>query len=96
MEDSRTAIVRLEQIYPFPSDRLSEVIAGYPAGGRILWVQEEGKNRGGWSFVAPLITNLAGGREVIYVGRNPSPSPATGSFREHKSELNDLLDAAFA
>ena len=94
--DVRTAIVRLEQLYPFPSERLAEIAAAYPKVGRTVWVQEEPKNMGAWSFVAERAGEfLPEGRTLAYVGRTASPSPATGNAGVHKKELEQLLAEAF-
>ncbi len=95
--DRRTAIVRLEQLYPFPQDRLKGVLALYPRPGDAVWVQEEPKNMGAWSFVRERSAEfLPAGRTLRYVGRAASPSPATGNAAVHKRELEQFLAEAFA
>jgi 2-oxoglutarate dehydrogenase E1 component len=94
--DFRTALVRLEQLYPFPSARLAEIAAGYPKAERAVWVQEEPRNMGAWTFVAERAGEfLPPGRTLAYVGRTASPSPATGNAGVHKKELEQLLAEAF-
>ena len=91
-----TAIVRLEQLYPFPEERLREVISRY-AGARVFrWVQEEPENRGAFLFVRPLLEPLLAGAALEYAGRPASASPAAGSHALHDRELETLLDDAFA
>jgi 2-oxoglutarate decarboxylase len=93
----RTAIVRLEQLYPFPQERLKGILAGYPGARDTVWVQEEPKNMGAWSFVKERSAEfLPAGRELRYVGRAASPSPATGNAAVHKRELEQFLGEAFA
>jgi 2-oxoglutarate dehydrogenase E1 component len=90
------AIVRLEQPYPFPSEELKRIIQGYPKAGEFYWVQEETENRGAWMFVQYRESSfLPEGQRLKYVGRKASPSPATGSHRQHVGELKEFLDVAF-
>lgn len=93
MED-KVAIVRIEQLYPWPEQRLKEVAAQYASAGRILWVQEESRNRGAWRFVQNRLADIAGLPNIEYLGRDASPSPATGSFREHTVQLQNILSGA--
>ena len=96
-KDARTAIVRVEQLYPFPGELLRAIVAGYPTAGRALWVQEEPKNMGGWSFVKERAAKfLPSALDLTYVGRSASPSPATGNAAVHKRELEAFLAEAFA
>ncbi|MCG8479620.1 MAG: hypothetical protein MI724_11025, partial [Spirochaetales bacterium] len=87
------AIVRIEQLYPWPEEEIARITSAYDAAKHVLWVQEESHNRGGWHFVHGRFA-VAGGIECIC--RKASPSPATGSFREHTAELETILDHAFA
>jgi 2-oxoglutarate decarboxylase len=94
--DFKTAIVRLEQLYPFPQERLAAVFAGYPNAARAVWVQEEPRNMGAWSFVKEREGDfLPAGRTLAYVGRAAAPSPATGNAGVHKKELASFLAEAF-
>jgi 2-oxoglutarate dehydrogenase E1 component len=93
--DSRTAMVRIEQLYPFPARALAEVIRSYPAARDFVWVQEEARNMGAFSFVDPRIAAILSPRASLrYAGRAASASPATGSTAVHKRELAKLLDDA--
>ncbi|MEX1246572.1 MAG: multifunctional oxoglutarate decarboxylase/oxoglutarate dehydrogenase thiamine pyrophosphate-binding subunit/dihydrolipoyllysine-residue succinyltransferase subunit [Thermoanaerobaculia bacterium] len=95
--DFKTALVRLEQLYPFPDERLRAIAAGYPSARRFVWVQEEPRNMGAWSFVAERKGEfLPPGSELAYVGRAAAPSPATGNAGVHKRELEQFLAEAFA
>ena len=88
-----TPIVRIEQLYPFPKQQLEAVLSGYPGLKEIRWVQEESRNRGGWTFMRehlPEATSLP----VRYVGRPPSASPATGSYIHHVREQQAIIEAA--
>ena len=88
------AIVRIEQLYPWPEEAIRSVVERYQGAERVLWVQEESRNRGGWRFVQNRLARIARVENIEYVGRRPSPSPATGSFREHQAELEAILEAA--
>ena len=89
------AIVRLEQLYPFPDEVLRRTLAGYPAAKDVVWVQEESKNMGAWTFISPLLEEvLPAGATLRYAGRAPSASPATGNAGVHKRELAKLIAEA--
>jgi 2-oxoglutarate dehydrogenase E1 component len=89
------AIVRLEEIYPFPADHLSAVLPRYPAQAELVWVQEEPENMGAWPFVRGEIVDKL--RRAIRVdARERSASPATGSASVHDTEQRQILDRAFA
>ncbi|HYX19232.1 MAG TPA: multifunctional oxoglutarate decarboxylase/oxoglutarate dehydrogenase thiamine pyrophosphate-binding subunit/dihydrolipoyllysine-residue succinyltransferase subunit [Thermoanaerobaculia bacterium] len=95
--DRRVGVVRVEQLYPFPEARLSEIAAGYPRLSDAVWVQEEPRNMGAWSFVRERSAGFLGpDRTLRYVGRAASPSPATGNAGVHKRELEQFLAEAFA
>ena len=90
------ALVRIEQLHPFPFRELGQVLARYPVDD-IVWCQEEPWNMGGWSFVRDRIGQvLRDGAAVRYVGRRESASPATGSFRVHEEEQDEFVREAFA
>ena len=95
-KDARTAIVRVEQLYPFPAADLTRVLASYRAAREAVWTQEEARNMGGWTFVQPrLAETLPAPWRLRYAGRAPSASPATGNASVHKRELAQLLQEAF-
>ena len=88
--------MRVEQLYPFPQQRLREILAGYPGVRSVVWVQEEPANMGPWSFVLERSPGfLPAGVGLARVSRAPSPSPATGNANVHKKELEELLGQAF-
>jgi len=87
------AIVRIEQLYPWPAEQLKAVLARYPKAEQFVWVQEESHNNGAWFFVEPRLRDL--GLKVRYVGRDPSASPAVGSEKLHKFEQCDLIQRAY-
>ncbi len=89
------AIVRLEQLYPFPEAELTEVLKRYPRAGEFCWVQEEPANQGARDFVELRIERLLPGRRrLAFVGRAEAASPATGSHKIHQTEENDIVEAA--
>jgi 2-oxoglutarate dehydrogenase E1 component len=88
------AIVRLEQLYPWPTAELAAIRDRYAGAERLVWVQEEPANQGGWEFVRELLRELWR-REFSYAGRKSAASPAVGSQRIHHQELRELLAAAF-
>jgi 2-oxoglutarate decarboxylase len=86
------AIVRLEQLAPFPQDALAAALAGLPRAQEVVWLQEEPRNMGAWRYVAERFggTGAGPGPGIRYVGRPPSPSPATGSagiFHEEQARI---------
>jgi 2-oxoglutarate dehydrogenase E1 component len=85
------AIVRVEQLYPFPEAGLRAALSKYRRA-EVVWVQEESQNMGGWSFVEPRLKAM--GYPVAYVGRDASASPAVGSLKIHQKEQAELVDAA--
>jgi 2-oxoglutarate dehydrogenase E1 component len=94
-KDTSTAIVFLEQLYPFPEQ---EVIAEFDRHGKnadIVWVQEEPANMGAMFNMLPRLKRIAGDQPVLTVKRSSSPSPATGSGKAHEVEQKTLLTLAF-
>ena len=89
------AIARLEQIYPFPDQDISNYINAMPKVKQVVWCQEEPKNMGAWTFVAPrLMDTFNNGQKLIYAGRQASASPATGQKAIHDAEqLKLVVDA---
>jgi 2-oxoglutarate dehydrogenase complex dehydrogenase (E1) component-like enzyme len=90
------AVVRVEQLYPWPETELEHVLARYPNLTELWWVQEEPGNMGAWGFVHGRLLRIARGRKatVRHVARKASASPATGSIKVHEREQADLLASA--
>jgi 2-oxoglutarate dehydrogenase E1 component len=88
------AIVRLEQLYPWPREQLNAVLSRYRLCKEWIWVQEESQNMGGWSFAEPRFRAM--NFPFDYVGRDASASPATGSHHVHEREQELLVNGAFA
>ncbi|MBZ5595757.1 MAG: multifunctional oxoglutarate decarboxylase/oxoglutarate dehydrogenase thiamine pyrophosphate-binding subunit/dihydrolipoyllysine-residue succinyltransferase subunit [Acidobacteriia bacterium] len=91
-----TAIVRIEQLYPFDETRVKDVLLRYPVTCEVVWAQEEPRNMGAWRFIAeqfrPLLEPTR--RELRYVGRPESASPATGSLKRHQEEQAEITREA--
>jgi 2-oxoglutarate dehydrogenase E1 component len=94
-KDTSTAIVFLEQLYPFPEEELSAEFARHGSDGDIVWVQEEPANMGALFNMLPRLQRIAGERHVLSVKRSSSASPATGSAKAHEVEQKTLLTLAF-
>jgi 2-oxoglutarate dehydrogenase E1 component len=92
-KDGDVAIVRLEQLYPWPAALLATVVKRYGSAREWVWVQEESQNMGAWTFAAPRLQELLG-QPVQYVGRDASASPATGSKLLHDREQAEIVEAA--
>jgi 2-oxoglutarate dehydrogenase E1 component len=91
------AIVRVEQLYPFPGAQINEILAQYPNAKEVLWLQEEPDNMGAWNFVEHRIWRVKErGYDLRNVTRIGSGSPATGSKAVHDQEHADLMNATFA
>nr|WP_297423555.1 multifunctional oxoglutarate decarboxylase/oxoglutarate dehydrogenase thiamine pyrophosphate-binding subunit/dihydrolipoyllysine-residue succinyltransferase subunit [uncultured Actinotalea sp.] len=92
-KDERTALVRLEQLYPLDRDALREALAPF-GDAAVVWAQEEPANQGAWSHLAPQLREQLG-RDVALVSRPASASPAAGSAKTHANEQVALVEAAF-
>jgi len=92
--ENRIQILRLEQLYPFPDNVLAEELARFPKA-EIVWCQEEPKNQGAWTFVAPRIEALMGNKTRLrYTGRPEYASTAAGLMKQHLAELAAFLNDA--
>ncbi|KAK3997097.1 thiamine diphosphate-binding protein [Cladorrhinum sp. PSN332] len=95
------AITRVEQLHPFPWEQLKDNLDSYPNAKTIVWAQEEPLNAGPWSYTQPRIETLLNNtvnhdrKHVMYAGRNPSASVATGLKSNHTKEEQELLKEAF-
>jgi len=94
-KDDSTAIVFLEQLYPFPEGELAAETDRHANAREFVWVQEEPANMGALAFLLPRLERLARGRAVLSVKRSASASPATGSHKAHEMEQHTLLALAF-
>ncbi|NTX15794.1 2-oxoglutarate dehydrogenase E1 component [Myxococcus sp. CA051A] len=98
-KDDSIAIVRLEQLYPFPFDELANLVGKLPKLAEIFWVQEEPRNAGAWHFMFPRLHDLASSRsqqqvKLGYIGRAEAASPATGFPKTHEIEQQLIIEEA--
>jgi multifunctional 2-oxoglutarate metabolism enzyme len=101
---SDVAIIRLEQLYPFPLQRLTDILRRYSDAAELFWVQEEPENMGAWYFVEEQMQSIiwsagTGGplrRQLRYIGRPPAASPAPGAHKVHHDQQQALVNEAFA
>jgi len=90
------AFVRVEQLYPFAADQAADILARYPVTAEVVWAQEEPRNMGAWRFVREWLDPVleATRRELRYVGRPESASPASGSGKRHQQEQAEIVNDA--
>ena len=90
------AILRVEQLYPFPHKAFAAELKKYPGATEVVWCQDEPQNQGAWFFVQHYIhENMASGQRLGYAGRAASASPAVGYAHLHQNQQKALIDAAF-
>ena len=93
---ARAAIVRVEQLYPYPEADIIAAITGFPNATEVFWVQEEPENMGAWNFMHGRLHTILRDRATLkHIAREPSASPASGSQKVHDREQAELLAAAF-
>ena len=97
--EGKVALLRLEQLAPFPEEVLEAELRRFSPKAKFVWCQEEPRNMGAWFFVAPRIENVMEAvgieqRRLVYAGRKPSASPATGSHGQHEREQRQLVEDA--
>ena len=90
--DTQTAIIRVEQFYPAPTEEIKEAIAPY-GDAELVWLQDEPANQGGWPFLALNVFPEVG--PVRLISRPAAASPATGLSVRHVAEAKELMDKAF-
>jgi 2-oxoglutarate dehydrogenase E1 component len=91
------AIVRVEQLYPFPRAELEAIFASYPEARQVYWVQEEPQNMGAWLTTYPRLRRVVPeGASVEYVGRAEAASPAAGSYKVHQQEEAEIVNSALS
>jgi 2-oxoglutarate dehydrogenase E1 component len=95
LAQSDTAILRLEQLYPFPSKKLKAVFDRYPMKKETVWVQEEHKNYGAWRYVCDRFSAYFPDVNLQYRGRPESASAATGRLKDHREEQQRVVESAF-
>lgn len=91
------ALIRIEQLYPFPVAKVHAQLSAYPDNSDIFWCQEEPRNQGAWHQIyEDLHQALPSGRRIAYVGRASSASTAAGSMKMHTAEQTALVAEALA
>jgi 2-oxoglutarate dehydrogenase E1 component len=89
------ALVRIEQLYPFPNEEYDAILSRYSNAREIVWCQEEPQNQGAWYQIRHRLQEPLGARRlVLYAGRAPAAAPATGIAKIHEAEQAALIDAA--
>jgi 2-oxoglutarate dehydrogenase E1 component len=93
--EGEVALVRIEQLYPFPAKKVEAIINRYKNLSEVLWVQEEPQNMGAWTFVRPrLEAILQDPKKLRYVGRRDSGTTAEGSTKAHTTEQARIINEA--
>lgn len=99
LKDTKTALVRIEQIAPFPDWKLKPILESFKNAKKVIWAQEEPQNMGAFSYVyfkvAEMLTLLGSKATFGYVGRPDRASPATGSIYRHKIEQAEIVEKVF-
>lgn len=93
---SHVALIRVEQIYPFPETAIKEAVHLYKSATEYAWVQEEPHNQGAWFFVRDFFQHILGNKELRYYGRKKSPSPAAGHVKVHMKEQEAIVREALS
>jgi len=88
------ALLRIEQLYPFPAAQYEAALARYPSAREVVWCQEEPQNQGAWYQIRHRLESSSGQRPVLYAGRAAAAAPATGVAKIHEAEQQALLEAA--
>jgi 2-oxoglutarate dehydrogenase E1 component len=95
-DNPNVAVVRVEQLYPFPDEAIRAVIARYPKLREVCWVQEEPENMGAWEFARPLLESIVDGAHPLrYIGRSRNSSPSEGSSTWHTANQRAIVDQVF-
>jgi 2-oxoglutarate dehydrogenase E1 component len=95
-DNPNVAIVRVEQLYPFPEEAIRKVIDRYANAREVCWVQEEPENMGAWEFARPLFESIVDGKHPLrYIGRSRNSSPSEGSSSWHAANQRAIVDQVF-
>jgi 2-oxoglutarate dehydrogenase E1 component len=90
---ARLALVRLEQLHPFPKKELEEITSRYGVAREWCWVQEEPENMGAWTFIRPRLAGLVR-KHVRYIGRKAAASPSPGFHNIYKMQQEAVISEA--
>ncbi|MFP5411977.1 MAG: 2-oxoglutarate dehydrogenase E1 component, partial [Gammaproteobacteria bacterium] len=95
-ERDDVALLRIEQLYPFPHKALEAELRKYPNATQVVWCQDEPQNQGAWFYLQHHIGEaLKDGQKLAYAGRAPSASPAVGYYDKHYAQQKELIATAF-
>lgn len=93
---NETAIIRVEQYYPYDDQRMKSLLASYPKANKVVWLQEEPRNMGAWNFLHyRIMEDLSDGQRLFYAGRPESASPAVGSSKLSRQQQDKLIFDGF-
>jgi 2-oxoglutarate dehydrogenase E1 component len=91
------ALIRVEQLYPFPEQALKQLLTKYPKASEIVWTQEEPQNQGAWLAIQEVLVRLLATEQTLrYAGRPASAAPAVGHFSMHQAQQDALIQSALA
>lgn len=90
------AIIRMEQLYPFPEVAFKKLLSEYPKAQEYVWCQEEPKNQGAWFYIQPQMSSYLLGQDLKYAGRSESSSPAVGYHALHVQQQKELVSSALS
>ncbi|MGR2661504.1 MULTISPECIES: 2-oxoglutarate dehydrogenase E1 component [Chromobacterium] len=95
--DEDIAIVRIEQLYPFPTEQVAAELARFPQAREVMWVQEEPRNQGAWYQIRHRLEGLLGAKQSLsFAGRPSSASPAVGYMSKHVAQLKAFVEEAMS
>lgn len=95
LKANKNILIRIEQLYPFPDKSLRNCFNRYSQARDVIWIQEEVKNYGPWSYILERFRSFFPEIKLQYIGRDEEASSATGSFKQHKAEQEKLIEDAF-
>ena len=94
-QQTDTAIIRIEQLYPFPQDHLETILNHYPNRRQVVWCQEEPRNQGSWHRIQNHLSRaVTSDQSLEYVSRQASAAPAAGSYQQYLTEQKQLVSEA--
>jgi 2-oxoglutarate dehydrogenase E1 component len=94
-QTAEIALVRVEQLYPFPEEELQRVLARYSKAREVFWVQEEPRNMGAWTYIAPHLSEVVQSHvKVEVVSRPERSSPAAGFWELYEAEQEHIIAQA--
>jgi 2-oxoglutarate dehydrogenase E1 component len=96
LNNTDTALIRIDQLYPFPKKQFADTLQKYNLAKSFLWVQEEPHNMGAWGYLLRTVSPYLKGGELICISRPESASPATGSKKVHEQQQKEILEKAFS